>query len=226
VYSNRYIIIFTILMCSLISFILAGTSSILKDKQMFNKKMDMQKNILLAAGLVVNDFNEIEPMFNKLVQSMNISSKGEIIHTQNEDLNQKSFQLYSIKSKNNLEKISAYVYPIVGKGLWSTLYGYLSVSPSGNEIIGLTFYKHTETPGLGAEIEKKWFRQNFVGKKLYKNKKFRGITIAKGKAKNEKNYKTDYNYIVDGISGATITSKGVEKMLTSEPLKYHRFFNK
>jgi len=201
-----------------ISFLLAGTSILLKDKQMYNKKVDMQKNVLTAAGINVENVKDVESTYNSIVTSLSVSSQGEILH---KDKN--GYLLFSIKNQKTL-KVFAYVYPIVGKGLWSTLYGYLSVNPSGEKIIGITFYKHGETPGLGAEIEKIWFRNNFIGKNLYKNGFFKGITVAKGKASNEIDYKLNKNHIVDGISGATITSKGVEKMLLKEPLKYHKFF--
>jgi Na+-transporting NADH:ubiquinone oxidoreductase subunit C len=219
-HSNKYILGFTVFMCSIISFLLAGTSILLKDKQMYNKKIDMQKNILTAAGIKITDNNKIESIYKKLVTPLKISAQGEILP--NSSI-QNGHEIFRIKNANTL-KIFAYVYPVIGQGLWSTLYGYLSVTPSGNKIIGITFYKHGETPGLGAEIEKIWFRNNFIDKELYKNGTFRGITVAKGQAKNEISYKDNKNHIVDGISGATITSKGVEKMLSKEPLKYHKFF--
>ena len=73
---------------------------------------------------------------------------------------------------------------------------------------------------------KKNGRKNFVGKGLYSEDKFVGITVAKGKAKDDIAYKSGPQHVVDGISGATITSKGVEKMIHTEPLKYQNFFNR
>jgi len=193
---------------------------VLKERQLYNKQVDIQRNILNAAGISVKNMTEVEAKYNELVTPMTISVQGNILE-QSEDLD--GHKLFSIRDVET-SKAYAYVYPIIGKGLWSTLYGYLSVTPSGNRIIGITFYKHGETPGLGAEIEKNWFRKNFIGKELYKNGNFKGITVAKGKSENELGYKNNKKHIVDGISGATITSKGVEKMLASEPLKYHKFF--
>jgi len=219
-YSNRYIVTFTVIMCVVISFALAGTSSALKDRQLQNKKIDIQKNILNAAGVHVKNNQDVESTYNELVTPMMISLRGEILDASN---NSDGNELFSVKDLKTCQAF-AYVYPIVGKGLWSTLYGYLSVAPSGKSIIGITFYKHGETPGLGAEIEKICFTKNFIGKELYKNGSFRGIKIAKGKSENEIDYKQNKKHIVDGISGATITCKGVERMLISEPLKYHKFF--
>ncbi len=222
-HSNRYIIFFTIIMCVIISFILSTVSISLKSKQEINKQIDKNKNILIAAGIAIGN-EDIQDLYKNRVNLITINKAGNIIENEELDNIDSYLSLYEINESNNSNKINAYVYPIKGKGLWSTLYGYLAVDPTGSEIIGLTFYKHGETPGLGSEIEKEWFRNNFIGKKLYNENKFIGITVAKGKARDHANYSFNSDHIVDGISGATITAKGVEKMMKKEPLKYHRFF--
>ncbi len=222
-HSNRYIIFFTIIMCVIISFILSTVSISLKSKQEINKQIDKNKNILIAAGIAIGN-EDIQDLYKNRVNLITINKTGNIIENEELDNIDSYLSLYEINESNNSNKINAYVYPIKGKGLWSTLYGYLAVDPTGSEIIGLTFYKHGETPGLGSEIEKEWFRNNFIGKKLYNENKFIGITVAKGKARDHANYSFNSDHIVDGISGATITAKGVEKMMKKEPLKYHRFF--
>jgi len=225
VHSNRYIISFTVIMCVIISFILSAVSISLKDKQEINKEIDKHKNILIAAGISIEN-NDIQDIYEKRVKLLMINKNGNIIEDK-ELIDKNSYlPLYGIKDLNNSNQINAYVYPVIGKGLWSTLYGYLAVNANGIEIIGLTFYKHGETPGLGAEIEKLSFRNNFIGKKLYNKNKFIGITVAKGKARDHADYSFNSEHIVDGISGATITAKGVEKMIKREPLKYHNFFYK
>lgn len=225
-HSSKYTLVFTFCMCVFISVLLAGTSAVLKDRQLLNKKIDVQKNILVAAGINIVHVNQVEKLYDKLVTPLLISSSGKIIKDNQNSNDQTFLKIFCIGHKDRPEKVASYVYPIKGKGLWSSLYGYLSVNPKGDTIIGITFYKHGETPGLGAEIEKKWFRDNFAGKKLYEKDKLVGIIVAKGKAKYNINYKEKSQSMVDGISGATITSKGVEKMLYEEPLKYHIFFNK
>jgi len=222
--NNTYTVVFTLIMCSIISFTLAGTSQLLQEKRDLNRQIDMQKNILNAAGKNFTGSEEIQEAYKKFVSPILISSKGDILPAENED--EGALKIFQIKNKDDSTKIDAYVYSVLGKGLWSKLHGFLAVNSTGQEVIGLAFFDHGETPGLGAEIEKKWFCDNFVGKKLYKDNKLVGITVAKGKAKNHPTYKSMSNHIVDGISGATITSKGVEKMLSKDPLKYHNFFNK
>jgi Na+-transporting NADH:ubiquinone oxidoreductase subunit C len=220
--NNTYTVVFTLLMCTIISFTLAGTSQLLQERRVLNQQIDVQKNILNAAGKTFTSSDEIQDAYKKFVSPIFISKKGDIVTAENDS----TLKIFKVVNKDDSTKIDAYVYRVLGKGLWSKLHGFLAVNSTGQQVIGLAFFAHGETPGLGAEIEKKWFCDNFVGKQLYKDNKLVGITVAKGKAKNHPTYKSMSNHIVDGISGATITSKGVEKMLSTDPLKYHNFFNK
>ncbi len=117
--------------------------------------------------------------------------------------------------------VNGYAIPISGKGLWSTLYGYFAIEPDGVTAKGITFYAHKETPGLGGEVEKPWFQNNFVGKRFIdEDGNLVGIKVIKGKADPGSLYE------VDGISGATITSKGLESFLVDDLEKYEPFFRK
>ena len=114
--------------------------------------------------------------------------------------------------------------PVSGKGLWSTIYGYLALQTDLSTISGITFYKHGETPGLGGEIEKEWFTNNFKGKKIRDdNGVLTSVKVVKGKviAGNPKEI-----HEVDGISGATLTGRGVANFLKVELKKYEPFFAK
>ena len=133
---------------------------------------------------------------------------------------------------NNIEYLPAYkslnpeafIIPISGKGLWSTLFGYFALEMDLNTVIGITFYKHGETPGLGGEVEKKWFQNNFVGKKIFdKTGNLVSINVVKGKV-NDVYFGRDLEHGVDGISGATITSQGVSYFLKRDLLKYDLYF--
>ena len=105
--------------------------------------------------------------------------------------------------------------------MWSTLYGYFAIEPDGMTAKGITFYAHKETPGLGGEVDKSWFQNNFVGKRFIDDKgNLVGIKVVKGKAD------VNSDYEVDGISGATITSKGLETFLVDDLRKYEPFFKK
>jgi Na+-transporting NADH:ubiquinone oxidoreductase subunit C len=101
-----------------------------------------------------------------------------------------------------------YILPLSGMGLWGPIWGYVSLDDDGSTVYGAFFGHQSETPGLGAEITKEAFTSQFPGKQMFKNGEFLPVTVVKKgqtPAGNE-----DY---VDGISGGTITSKGVAAML-------------
>lgn len=118
--------------------------------------------------------------------------------------------VYLVKDKQG--KLQQVVLPIYGKGLWSTLYGFVAVKSDLKTINGLTYYEHGETPGLGGEVvNPKWKRQ-WQGKQIWKGEPFEDANLAAGVAKG---IPTSENatYMVDGLSGATITSRGVDSMI-------------
>ena len=112
--------------------------------------------------------------------------------------------------------LEQYIFPIEGKGLWSTLYGYIALSPTGNVIKGLTFYKHGETPGLGGEVDNPNWKALWKDRLVYGPKGSKAaswkepkISVIKGTAGTP----VDTPHKVDGLSGATITSKGVSNLI-------------
>ncbi len=116
-------------------------------------------------------------------------------------------KIYLLKDENSqLEKI---ILPIRGYGLWGTLYGYIAIDKDLNTIRGLEFYEHKETPGLGAEVDNPKWKALWDGKKIYKDGEIE-IAVIKGKV-DQSNKMADYQ--VDGLSGATLTSRGVTNML-------------
>jgi Na+-transporting NADH:ubiquinone oxidoreductase subunit C len=117
------------------------------------------------------------------------------------------------------QPFQAYCIPIYGKGLWSTLYGYLALESDANTVRGITFYKHGETPGLGAEIENPNWQKEFVGKKILDDQgELVSIEVVKGRAPEESLHQ------VDGLSGATITSRGVQTLVKDALTKYRPYF--
>lgn len=113
-----------------------------------------------------------------------------------------------------------YCIPISGKGLWSTLYGYFALESDANTVRGITFYKHGETPGLGGEIENPNWQAQFKGKKILENNEFTSIRVYKAEAPEGSEHG------VDGISGATITSRSVEVLLREDLERYRPYFEK
>jgi Na+-transporting NADH:ubiquinone oxidoreductase subunit C len=112
------------------------------------------------------------------------------------------------------------IIPVEGKGLWGPVWGYISLRSDMNTIYGATFDHKGETPGLGAEINTTPFESMFIGKKLFEAGKFVSVGVLKGGAKD------DDLHNVDAISGGTITSKGLEKMLVDCLAKYNDYLLK
>jgi len=228
--TNWYTIGFAAIMCVVLSVMLSATFMALKDARELNKKLDSQKNILEAAGIHVATLDAAGPVFATRIEQLVITNTGKVLpgkipDSVDFDKQPNLMPLYRVKARPDDDTTVAYVYPVQGVGLWSTLYGYLAVTPGGDTVKGLSFYKEKETPGLGAEIKEAWFRDNFVGKKLYDNAgNLVGIDVVKGKARDHVDYKTRASHMVDGISGATITANGVSKMMKVFPKKYAPFF--
>ncbi len=109
--------------------------------------------------------------------------------------------------KGEADAVEKYVFPIRGKGLWSILKGFIAVENDFQTIAGLTYYEHGETPGLGGEVDNKNWKSKWVGKLLFDDSGDVGIEVIKGIAEPED------KYAIDGLSGATITSRGVTNML-------------
>lgn len=122
--------------------------------------------------------------------------------------------VYLVSSKDMDEKgkgfaLSQYIFPVEGKGLWSTLYGFLALAPDFNTIKGLTFYQHAETPGLGGEVDNPRWKALWPNRKVFGPKGKVKVRVIKGQAG-----KADKDpYKVDGLSGATITSNGVTHLV-------------
>ena len=135
------------------------------------------------------------------------------------DMSLPVFILYKKGSDKSI--IDAYAIPVWGKGLWGPIRGYLSIEPDGRTVRYLTMLgDHSETPGLGKEMERKWFRGNFTGKKTHDDTgKLVAITVVKGKAPADAKHK------VTGLSGATITSVGITKMTKKCLGLYEKYFD-
>jgi Na+-transporting NADH:ubiquinone oxidoreductase subunit C len=119
----------------------------------------------------------------------------------------KFMPVYFVKSDNKLQKI---ILPIYGKGLWSTLYGFLALDSDAKTISGITFYKQGETPGLGGEITNPRWQTLWQGKQAFDDQNRVAIRIIKGEVVAES---PEAKYLVDGIAGATLTSRGVNNLV-------------
>ena len=223
--NNSYTLIFTSCVTIVLGIIIATTADNLRERQEINEELDIKKNILYALGYKQNIDN---PWTNKIVESLYKNSINEIyidrkgtVYQKQEDIEKNPLKIYQ-RMDNGL--ITGYAIPIEGKGLWGTMYGYFAIEPDAITVKGITFYRHKETPGLGGEVDKEWFKNNFIGKRLVDNDgKLVSIEVIKGfvSDKDPEAYRK-----VDGISGATITGKGVTTFLKKDLNKYEPYFKK
>jgi Na+-transporting NADH:ubiquinone oxidoreductase subunit C len=201
-------IFFAVLLCLACSILLTAASTGLQDRQNKNMAVDKQKNILLSVALVDPEktytAEEIESLYAATIKSFRVDSAGRILTPSGDVENSCPCPIYLYLKDGHIE---AYIVPIDSKGLWGRILGYLAIGNDGSTITGFTVYKHSETPGLGGEIERNWFQKNFVGKKIINRQgDFASISVAKGAVKDIVSKEQQINY-VDGISGATLTGK-------------------
>ena len=228
---NKYIFILSItIVCGML---LALFSEGLKSKTIFNQELDKKKNILETIGVNVKimENDEIMNYFNDNIKEIVLDANGvefsNIKHNELEIVedNITGELTYSYIGVDYLpayisEKKNSLIIPVSGKGLWSSLYGYFALDITNYSTVkGITFYQHGETPGLGAEITKSWFKTSFIDKEIYSDNQLQSIMVTKAGQADKSSL-----YEVDGISGATITSRGVEVLLKRDLLRYEKYF--
>ena len=214
-------------LCLFCSMIVSFAAVNLKSIQDVNKIRDKQKNILQVAGVYYDGINIEETFlsFEPMIVDINKGSYSNKFDPKTFDDKKASSDpvlstlliddpasigrrtnfatVYLLKNKDgSLDKV---ILPIHGYGLWSTLYGFIALEENCNDIFGLQFYQHAETPGLGAEVDNPKWRAQWNGKKLNNNKGDLMIEVAK-----TVNYKEHH---IDALAGATLTSNGVDNLV-------------
>jgi len=230
-HSNAYTFRFAAMVTIVCSVLLAGAATILKPRQDENKLIDKKKNILSSVGIKPTEGEsfsrkKITELYGENIKELVLDNDGNIVEGKKPgDLDpKKDKDLHALYQNVEDGLITSYVLPISGKGLWSTIYGYLALNSDAVTVRGITFYSHGETPGLGGEIEKEWFTDNFVGKKITdENGIIVSITVIKGKVDPNA---ANAIHQVDGISGATITARGVQNFIKSNLETYEPFLKK
>jgi Na+-transporting NADH:ubiquinone oxidoreductase subunit C len=225
------------LLCLVCSVIVSTAAVMLKPLQVANKQKDFKINILKAGGLYdqgIADGKSITEMFESVTTKLVDIETGKytdekdvqsydqrkaskdpqlsIALSPEEDLAKISnrvniAKVYLVQNDQGLQKV---ILPIKGYGLWSTLYGFISLESDLNTVSGLVFYEHGETPGLGGEIDNPKWKGLWEGKIVYGDDRAVELTVIKG-AVNENTPKPQHK--VDGLSGATLTGKGVDNLV-------------
>ena len=222
--SNLYTTIYIIVLVVLVGTALAATSLALRDRQQANVNADKMRQILASVNITATD-GDVVAKFNEVIEKqLVVNSEGTEIEGSAFDINvaqqvklpadERQLPVYVCRTDNGLK----YILPAYGAGLWGPIWGYISLDADGSKIYGAYFAHQGETPGLGAEIEKPAFSNEFKGLNLFKEGQFLPIAVVKAGQKPAGN--EDY---VNGISGGTITSKGVGAMIDNCLSPYKSF---
>ncbi|MCC8144830.1 MAG: NADH:ubiquinone reductase (Na(+)-transporting) subunit C [Tannerellaceae bacterium] len=206
--SNIYTVVYASVMVILVAVVLAFTAQSLKSLQETNEKNDKRQQILRSINIDAGD--NAEAKYNEYIK------EAFLVNINGQKVNGDAFDVEASKAFSEeifpvfvaeVDGQTKYILAMYGAGLWGPIWGYLSVDSDKNTIYGADFSHQGETPGLGAEITRGDFSYQFHGKKLFRDGEFRSVAVVKpGKVDPRRDF-------VDGVSGGTITSQGVESML-------------
>jgi Na+-transporting NADH:ubiquinone oxidoreductase subunit C len=208
--------------------LLSLAATMLQPRQEKNLEIEKKKSMLESIGVPAN-WENTEELYNQYIkESFVLNTKGETVEgvdafnvvLRNEQKKPVEQQYLPVFNASPADGEKVIILPVEGKGLWGPIYGYVSLKSDLNTIYGATFDHKGETPGLGAEINTTQFESMFQGKKFFDNEDFISIQVLKGGARD------DDIHGVDAISGGTITSKGLEKMLYDCISKYNDYLIK
>jgi Na+-transporting NADH:ubiquinone oxidoreductase subunit C len=227
---NLYTFIYAAVMVIIVAAVLAFTAIKLQPKQENNLKVEKMQNILQSVG-IQSKVENAENLYKKYItKQIIVNTKGDELEGDafainlpaeaKAEVNSRKLPIFFAKLDDGTEKA---VIPLTGKGLWGPIWGYLALESDFNTIYGVVFDHKGETPGLGAEINKDPFELPFKGKTLFEGNKFVSITLYKG-GKGASAAAGDTNHGCDAISGGTITSKGLERMMKEEWLNNYEAY--
>lgn len=235
-HSTSYIMLFAVAVCAVCSVFVSGAAVLLEERQDANVALDRQKKVLVVAGLMEEgeslSADEVQQRFDENIVAKIVDLEtgavleGEDALTYDQRKASKDPErsreapanpakvrrvphkglVYRVEREGDLQAV---IVPISGQGLWSTLYGYIALGADTQTVVGITFYEHGETPGLGGEVDNPRWKALWKGRKVYDDRGRPAINVKKGMAGP---VETD-PYNVDGLSGATITSRGVGNLV-------------
>lgn len=226
--SNSYTLMYAAVMVILVAIALSLTNGLLKEQQAKNGDLDKMSQILRSVKIMTG-LKDAEAAYNKVITNVYaLDSKGVekisddreafLVNVSKEvkkPLDERLLPVYEAL----VDGQKKYILPVYGMGLWGPIWGYVAFNDDRKTIFAASFSHQGETPGLGAEIATKDFQKQFENKEVLKNDQFTSIAVLKtGQTAKGKD-------AVDGVSGGTITSKGLEAMLENSLKAYDTFFH-
>ncbi|MCW8984861.1 MAG: Na(+)-translocating NADH-quinone reductase subunit C [Thermoanaerobaculales bacterium] len=234
--SNAYIIGFATAVCLVCSIVVSTSAVALRERKDRNKVLDRQTQVLVVAGLLEagqkTSPENVENLFAENIQIRVIDlATGEYedsvepsTYDQRKATKDPAVSRSAPENNAGLSRLPTYslvyqrvdngevqslILPIEGKGLWSTLYGFIALAPDTTTIQGITFYEHGETPGLGGEVDNPNWKALWVGRRAYDDNWEPSIEVIKGAAGPV----AEDPFRVDGLSGSTLTARGVTNLV-------------
>jgi len=219
-------------LCIVCAVVVSSAAVFLRPSQEANKLLDLKTNILASAGLLQEGV-DVETQFEKINVKLVDMETGRYTNeidadtydqrkassdpalsvalSSSEDIakikRRANFsKVYIVENASGIEKV---ILPIKGYGLWSTLYGFIALEADLQTVAGIGFYEHTETPGLGGEVDNPKWKASWIGKSAYKNNAL-VLEVIKGKVDNAREGADSQ---IDGLAGATLTTKGVDNLV-------------
>ncbi len=234
--SPLYTILFATAVCIVCAIVVSASAVSLKERQDINAALEKQRNVLQAAGLMDPkeklDAQEIAQRFENIEMEVIDLATGEPAPDIDPDTYNQAREakdpatstpappnpsfikripnhalIYKVLGDDG--EIESLVLPVEGYGLWKFLYGFIAIETDLNTVRGITFYDHGETPGLGGEVDNPRWKSRWVGRKVFGDDGEPKIEVIKGAAPPP----AEAPYEVDGLSGATLTSRGVTNLV-------------
>lgn len=196
--------VFSIVYMFLLTFfftgVVTGVYEVNRDRIVLNEEIKLEEVVLRVFGMKFEagtDKRRIRETFNKRIKVEH--KEGRILY--------RGFEADG-------RSLVGYAFPLFGAGFWGPIYGIMAVDPNLERVIGVAFYRHSETPGLGGRITEAWFQEQFAGKILGPvgegRRYFSLVPPGTSKAENE----------LDAITGATGTSRAVERLINENLRDY------
>lgn len=226
--SNTYTIIYSVVLVLVVGVLLSVVYQALRPRQIENIDNDTKRQILAAALITPSKGETVADLYaTHITDSYIVNSEGERIDSDVDPFKVKVEEQVKLPAAERMLPVfvcstdagTKYIVPVYGAGLWGPIWGYVAFDNDGDTIYGAYFAHQGETPGLGAEIEKPAFRDQFEGKKVFSpDGAFTSVMVVKNGQEPQS------GAWVHAVSGGTITSQGVQKMLSNSLEPYSQFF--
>ena len=220
--SNVYTIVYAAVMVIIVAFLLVFVSQSLKERQTANVINDTKQQIL--AALELRDLPDVAGKYDEVIKADNLMKADGSLVAYNGDFNTSYKSEFDNGNLHVFEAVvdgkTKYIIPMNGLGLWGTIWGYIALNDDRSTVYGVYFSHSSETPGLGGEIAGLKFQSRFPGKQVVNGNEVALQVLKYGKADNSSKFE------IDGVTGATITSTGVNAMINKVLSAYLPFLTK